>query len=666
MQSGENVLAVELADGWYAGQIGFLGRELYGTSPELLAELRIELNDGDRAVIATDGRWRVGTGGRRATDLLMGEVVDATLIPAGWTEPGFVDTSWESARQTPGTRARLVAPSAPPVRVLDQLPALRRSEPVPGTWIYDVGQNLAGWARLVLRGERGTRVTVRFAEVLDEDGGLYTANLRTARATDEFVLAGGEEEVLEPVFTFHGFRYVEVTGPDGPLPLDAVTAVVCGTDLPPAGTFRCSDDAVNRLQDNIAWSQRGNFLEVPTDCPQRDERLGWTGDAQVFAATAVFNADVASFLSRWLVDLVSGQSADGAFPTVAPRLTGPNSDEADGAPGWGDAGVIVPWLLYVRYGDQRLLERCFPAMLAWVEHIRRANPDLRWRVRPSRGHGRLALDRGRQPEGGRGHQLLRPRRHDRCRCGGGTRSSPRRAPSTVRWPPPSGWPIAPRTSTPTAASPATPRPCTRLPCASACSTHGTAMAAVRHLIADIEQRGDHLSTGFLGVGHLLPALSAAGHTDVAYRLLHQDDYPSWLYPVLHGATTIWERWDGWTEDRGFQDPAMNSFNHYAFGSVGEWLYETVAGIRPDPAHPGFERVLLAPEPGGRLTWAAATHQTIRGEIGLRWALDGRWLAVEVSLPPGCSGELRLPTDAGPTIHEVASGTHHFRSTVSAM
>ena len=381
--AGQNVLDVELADGWYAGYVGFLGRHIYGESPALLAQLEVELDDGTTVTVVTDSSWRVARNGRDA-DLLMGETFDARVRP----------DDWQPVAMTTGTTARLVATAAPPTRPTMELEPIGVSEPAPQTYVVDVGQNLSGWIRLRATGPAGTAITLRFAEVLNPDGTLYTENLRTARATDLFVLAGEPSgEVFEPAFTFHGFRYVEITGYPGAFSLDAVTAVVCTADLPQTGTFTCDDGMLNQLQSNIVWGQRGNFLEVPTDCPQRDERLGWTGDAQVFAPTACFNADVQAFLGRWMIDMVEGQAADGGFPVVVPRLSGPNPDENDGAPGWGDAGVIVPWELYLRYGDRRLL-----ALLPRHGSLGRSHPRRQSRsavaTSASRRHGRLVVDRG--------------------------------------------------------------------------------------------------------------------------------------------------------------------------------------------------------------------------------------------------------------------------------
>jgi alpha-L-rhamnosidase len=631
--AGLNVIEVELANGWYAGWVGLVGKEVYGTQPELLAQLVIELDDGSTQIVATDGHWSAAPSGRR-TDLLVGEALDARAQP----------DRWEPVRLSEGTPATLVDTTAPAVHVLAELDTVAVTEPDPGVWIFDLGQNIAGWARLRVRGPRGTEVRLRFGEVLDGDGRLYTANLRTARATDRYTLAGDGDEVFEPAFTTHGFRYVEVTGCPGPPDASAITGIVAGNDLDATGTFRCSDPLVNRLHDNIVWGQRGNFLAVPTDCPQRDERLGWTGDAQVFVATACFTTDVSAFLDTWMHDMIAGQTDEGAFPVVAPRLEAANPDESDGAPGWGDAGVIVPWTLFVRYADARMLERCFPAMARWVDYVHAANPDLLWR---NRRHGDMGdwlsvdADSPKEVIATSFFAWSASLVAAAARALGRTDDEARYADLAAE------------------IRRAYQRAYVRDDGAIEGDTQTVHALALRfglvpdelrpgvaaRLVADVERRGWHLSTGFLGVAHLLPALTESGHVDVAYRLLHQETCPSWLYPVLHGATTIWERWDGWTEERGFHDPGMNSFNHYAFGAVGEWLYETVAGVRPDPERPGYEHVVIDPRPGGTLTWVEATYRSPRGEIAVRWDEHG----LDVTIPPGVTA-----TVLG---REVGSGRH---------
>lgn len=677
-----NAVGVVVADGWYAGRVGIHGPAYYGDWPEALLELRLTYEDGEVEVIVTDTSWRGAFGPYLLADLMWGETYDALSELGAWTQPGYDDGAWEPARPGRGTGGRLVARCAEAVRVIEELPALGRTEPEPGRYVFDLGQNMVGVVRLRVRGPVGTRVTIRHAEMLEADGTPHTANLRWAKATDTYILRGDGEEIYEPAFTFHGFRYVELTGYPGEPHQDAVTGVVLASATPETGSFRCSSELVNRLQQNIRWSQRGNFLEVPTDCPQRDERLGWMGDAQVFVRTACFNADVAAFFTKWMADVTDAQSPAGAFPDVAPLIeaTGhPTMDLAAGDPAWGDAGVIVPWTIHRWYGDTRILETNLEAMKRWVAWIHEANPDLLWRERTGYGYGdwvsidertplevvstaffahsadlvaRSALVLGRASEAeeyARLHDRIREAFvaafvDDDGRVHGDTQTA---------------YVLALRFDL--------------LP-------DGRRAQAVSHLVARLRERAWRLATGFVGVAHLLPALTDAGRLDVAYRLLEQQARPSWLYPVVNGATTIWERWDGWTHEGGFHDPFMNSFNHYAFGSVGEWLYAVVGGIELDRDRPGWEHVVIRPRPGGSITSAETTYTSIRGPISCAWRRSEDAVDLDVEIPANVTATVHVPapeewmvteggrpaaeaegvTPAG-SAFEVGSGRYRFRA-----
>jgi alpha-L-rhamnosidase len=640
--AGDNALGAILGTGWYAGHVGWADQETgptrhYGERPELLLDLRIAHDDGSETVIASSGAWRGTTGPIRFSDLVMGETYDARVELPGWNRSGFDDVGWQAVAVTAKDATLLVADRAEPVRVVEDLTPQAITKRDDGTWIVDLGQNIAGWVRLRVAGSSGTRVQLRFGEVLEPDGGLYTTNLRSARQTDTYVLRGGEEEVWEPRFTFHGFRYVEVTGFPGELTPAAITGRVVESAMPESGTFTCSNALVNQLQRNIVWGQRGNFLSIPTDCPQRDERLGWLADAQIFAPAACFNRDVAAFFTKWLTDVADAQSTAGAFSDVAPRLV----DLADGAPAWGDGGVIIPWILYQRYGDIRLLERHFTGMARWVAWIQEANPDLLWRHRRNNDFGdwlnvgaetskeligtayfahdarllaRMARALGRE-EDAAGYTDLFERIKSAFVAAYVDRDG-RIAGETQ-----TGYVLA---------------------LAFDLLPDELRTVAAKLLVEDIERHGWHLTTGFLGLGLLFPVLTEIGATDVAYRLLLNETYPSWGYMIRHGATTIWERWDGWTEERGFQDPRMNSFNHYAFGAVGDWLYRVVGGIDTDPDLPGFERIVLHPRPGGGLTHARATYRSLRGEIVSGWRIDGATFELRAEIPANTTATVILP------------------------
>jgi alpha-L-rhamnosidase len=484
--------------------------------------------------------------------------------------------------------------------------------------------------------------------MVQPDGSLYVENLRTARQEDTYVLRGGGAEVYEPRFTFHGFRYVEVTGLAGePVP-GTITGRVVHSDTPRSGWFECSDELVNQLWHNINWGQRGNFISVPTDCPQRDERLGWLADAQVFLPTAALNMDVGAFVTKWGDDVLDAQSPEGAYPDVAPRLV----LERDGAPVWADAGVIVPWIAWRRYGDLRLVERHWDAMERYMAYLQRHNPDLLWTSRRGNDYGDWlavgeetphdvvataywAYDAKLMAEMARALGLGDRADHYeqlRVAIAAAFNRAHVRDDAFIEGDTQTAYLLALHMDL--------------LP-------DELRERAAERLVENIERHDCHLTTGFVGVGLLCPVLSETGYSDVAHRLLRNETFPSWGYSIRHGATTIWERWDGWTDTDGFQTPGMNSFNHYSLGSVGQWLYEYVGGIRATA--PGYERVLIAPEPG-ELEWARVVYRSVRGPIISAWRRAGDELHLEVEIPPNVTGTVVVP--GGETV-EVGPGRHAF-------
>jgi alpha-L-rhamnosidase len=640
LRKGSNVLGAIVADGWWCGYVGFDPRRAaqhYGDCPSFLAQLVVDFADGSRRVVGTDAGWTERPGAIQSADLLMGQHVDARRRLSHWDETG-AGAGFRPVAVLDTEPGPLVAEPDHPVRVTRELPAVAIHRLAPNRFIVDFGQNVVGRVRLTVRGAAsGRRITLRHAEILD-GGELYVENLRRAKATDVYTTGGEETEVFEPRFTFHGFRYVEIDNCPGELLPADVTARVLHSDTPWTGHFECSDETVNQLQSNITWGQRGNFVAVPTDCPQRDERLGWLADAQVFAPTASRNADVSAFFARWLRDVVDGQDAGGAFRDVAPVI----SIDREAAPAWGDAGVIIPWHLWRTYGDLRVLQRSYDAMVAWIAHIRRHNPDLRWRHRTGNSYGdwlqvdvttprdllstayfarstEIVADAAEvlgQPDDAAEHRAL----HAAIRAAfidsyvdaeggveGGTQT---------------GYLLA---------------------LAFGLLPEELVPAAVEHLAADIEKRDNRLTTGFVGTALLCPVLADHGRAGLAYALLHQEGFPSWGYSIRHGATTIWERWDGWTDHGGFQSAAMNSFNHYSLGSVGDWLFGRVAGVDQTPASVAYRELWLRPLPGGRLTWARAEQETARGRVACGWSLaDGR-ITVTATVPPGSTAVLEVPT-----------------------
>lgn len=633
VSSGPHEVQMVLGDGWYAGHVGLAGRENYGRKPMGLCQIECEFEDGTREVVASDDSWQVGTGPIGLNDLLMGESYDARRTVSGWEKPDV----------QPLGDVPLIGQHSPTVQVLTEIKPKTVTQPKPRVYVFDLGQNMVGWARLKASGRAGEKVMLRFAEMLNPDGTIYTTNLRGAKCTDYYTFGTDGIETYEPTFTFHGFRYVEVTGLASEPGLDAITGIVAGSAIPQTGTFECSNSMVNQLQHNIFWGQRGNYLEVPTDCPQRDERLGWMGDAQVFARTATFNNDIASFMTKWMQDVVDAQSAPGGFSDVSPRI----GDLSDGAPAWGDAGVIVPWTMYLTYGDKRLLEKHYAAMKAWVDYIDSANPDHIWVKRSNNNFGdwlniaddmprdvlatcyfarstdlfvRIAEVLGKTEDVAKYKALLADIKkafNDKFVAADGTITGDNQTCYVLGL-----W-------------------FDLLPADKREIAH---KKLVDHIM--VRSKG-HLATGFVGVGHLCPTLTSIGETDVAYKLLLNDTFPSWGYSIKHGATTIWERWDGWTHDKGFQDPGMNSFNHYSLGSVGEWMANTVAGIDLDPAKPAYEHIVIHPRPGGGMSFAKASYDSIRGRIESGWRFQGENIEMNIEIPANTTATVYVPTsDAG--------------------
>ena len=634
LKNGTNTVLATLGNGWYAGKVGWRERGFYGDRPRLLAQLEVDLPDGSRVVVGTDERWTVAT-----SDVLADDLMDGEDRAPGRPEP------LGDARPVTPFEGRLVAWNSPPIRPVRVLKPVSREGD-----LFDFGQNLVGRVRFRTQDGASGTVTARYAERL-EDGRLYTANYRAARSTDHL---GYDEEGPREVttrFTFHGFQYAELKG----LPEDAeVEAVVLSSDLEPTGTFACSEPLLDQLWSNIEWGWRGNSLDVPTDCPQRDERLGWTGDAQVFVRTSMFLSDATTFWEKFSQDLADAQKPDGRIPPVAPN---PGADFVnDGGPAWADAVVICPWTVYRCTGDPRILERNRDPMRRWIDWLALSAKDgIRcfegyedWR-----GFGDWLNTEAETP-----HDLLGTAfyahvaglmgRIERALGHDGAAYDALAAEvkgAFVRE-------FADRLETQTA---------------NVLALHFDLLPpelrprALDALVADIEARGDHLSTGFVGTPYLPHVLTRGGRLDVAYRLLLQRSWPSYLYPVTQGATTIWERWDGWTEEKGFQNVGMNSFNHYAYGAIGDWMASTVAGIDLNAEVPGYRRSRLAPRPGGGLMRAEASLRTGFGRLASGWTLEDGRFRWTVEVPPNTTSEATLPPEAGGKVEELRPGRHTFEA-----
>jgi alpha-L-rhamnosidase len=657
---GTNSLGAVLGDGWYAGRLGWMGLAQYGARPVFAGQLEISYPDGSLEVIATDESWKAGPGEIIASDPQWGEIIDARKVSA-WDQPSFDDSAWTKA-VIEEHRLALDPERGPPVRGLLEIPP-QRIWRHGRTWIADFGQNLVGHVRLSARGAAGTPIAVRHAEMNETNGALYTENLRTALSTDTFILKGRGRETFEPHFTFHGFRYVELTGYPSDLTRKDLRAVVVGSDSPGIGAWECSEPELNRLYSNIVWSQRGNFLSVPTDCPQRDERMGWMGDAQVFAPTAVCNADVAAFFDKWTVDVNDGQTARGDFANYSPRVAAPQP----GWPVWGDAGVIVPWVLFTAYGDEAFLADNYTNMTRWLDYCAGAAKNLIL----SGGVGdHLAPQRTPTEVVDTAYFANSARIVAKAAAILGKRAD------ATKYEKLSGE-IRDAFNTVFVATNGTVRGDTQTGAILALRFDllpgELRSAAAQRLAANVEQAG-HLTTGFVGVGLICPTLSEIGRPDLAWSLLLTNCYPSWLFSVKNGATTIWERWDGWTPERGFQDPAMNSFNHYSLGSVGAWLYSGAAGIELDETHPGYKHFRLHPQFTSRLSWMKASIDSPYGRIFSHWQRGKSRIQYDVTVPPNASAELILPVPSGEvrqsgrrlevqaaqvTRLPLAAGSHHF-------
>lgn len=658
LKSGTNALGAILGDGWYRGYLGFSGqRNIYGNSLALLLQIHIQYEDGSSEMINTDGSWRSSTGPILMSDIYNGESYDARLEKDGWSQPGYDDSDWLGVRILDHPKNILVAPEGPPVRQIEELRIQKIFQTPAGEKVADFGQNMVGRVRLKVRGPAGTIVTLKHAEVLDSEGNLYTDNLRAARQLVTYTLRGQGQEIYEPHFTFQGFRYVAVEGFPGELTTDSLTGIVIHSDFPIAGDFNCSDPMINQLQHNIIWGLKGNFLDIPTDCPQRDERLGWTGDAQVFARTACFNAEAAAFYTKWLKDLSADQQDDGAVPHVIPNaLTHKEGRGFSASAGWADAAVIVPWTVYLCYGDMRILQQQYPSMKGWVDYMeKKAGASYFWNTDFTFGDWlAFSTDRSDYPGAATDKNLI---------------SQAYFAYSTFLLSKAAAilgfkqdaeyytdlWKKIRKVFldefvTPNARISSHTQTAYSLALGFDLLPDSIKKRAAERMANDVNLF-KHITTGFLGAPLICPVLSDHGYLDVAYMLLNRKKYPSWLYPITKGATTIWERWDGIKPDGSFQDPGMNSFNHYAYGAIGEWLYRVVAGIEIDPEYPGYKHILIQPHPGGGLNHASARTSSMYGLILSEWEKTEGAFRLTVTIPPNTHGTVYLPEAKKDTVLE---------------
>ncbi len=653
LKNGPNAVGVTLGSGWWRGNIGFVkGKNLYGPDVSLLFQIDIEYGDGSHEIIGSDGSWKYATNGPvRFAEIYHGETFDARLEPAGWSAAGFNDRQWNPVAVRDSSKNQLIGTYNEPVRKHETFTPVKIFLTPKGELVADFGQNLVGWVELKARGKSGDQIVLQFAEVLDKKGNFYTENLRAARCTDTWIMQGGGEESFEPHFTFHGFRYAKIEGYPGELKPENITAVALYSAMRPTGTFTSSNPLVNQLQHNIQWGQRGNFLDVPTDCPQRDERLGWTGDAQAFSRTATYNFDVHNFFTKWLKDVAADQLPSGLVPWVIPNVLGPRGAST----GWADVATIIPWNMWLAYGDKRILEDQYPSMKAWVEYMHTQSQNDLWNTGFHFGDwlfysvtddndGRSAItDKYLIAQCFYAHstQLLINAAQVLGKKDDVTTYSELlkkvKAAYLQEYVSPNGRPLS---STQTAYV---------LALQFDLLPENQREQAAKNLVANIKSYRDHLTTGFLGTPYLCHVLTRFGYNDLAYTLLNQKTYPSWLYPVTMGATTIWERWDGIRPDSSFQAITMNSFNHYAYGAIGDWMYRQITGLDTDA--PGYKSLRIQPRPGGGFTQAAAEYQTLYGLAASRWQRSEKELSLEVEIPANTTATVLVPSANATSITE---------------
>lgn len=647
LQDGSNAVGIMLADGWYKGNlVRENNRNIYGDRRAAFFQIHVTYNDGTEEVIATDTTWKASTGPILFSEIYHGETYDARLEQEGWSQSDFNDVDWADTIIQEMPITQLVAQENVPTRVTEVLHPIEVFVTPAGDTVLDMGQNMVGRIRFKVSAPKGTRIVLKHAEVLDKDGNIYFGNLKFAKQKVEYITKGEGTETFASHFTFQGFRYVKVEGYPGQengLPLENFLGEVIHSDMEPAGEFECSNPLVNRLQQNIVWGQRGNFLDVPTDCPQRSERLGWTADAQVFIQTALFNYQGGSFFTKWLRDLKADQHPNGNVPFVIPNVEG-----GVGSAAWGDAATIIPWTVYQTYGDKRLLSEQFESMKAWVEYIRKQGKnEYLWNTGFHFGDW-LALDAkensfvGATPKDfiatvfyAYSTRILRDAAEVL-----GKQEEVREyslllnkiiAQFNHEFVSPSGRLVSP---TQTA----------HIITLMFDMVEGKAKERTAHELNELIIQNDyHLNTGFVGTPYICFALSKGGYHETAVKLLMKDDYPSWLYQIKKGATTVWEHWDSIKPDGSFWSDQMNSFNHYAYGSIGNWMYKTIAGLDMDSVRPAYKKIIIEPRFAGiELTYANASYDSMYGRIRSSWCLTQEDVELEVEIPANTTAEILLP------------------------
>jgi len=654
LAKGRNAIGVSVGSGWYRSPlVSEKNKNIYGKDIAVLLQINIVYSDGSKESIVSNDSWKSATGGIRYSEIYNGETFDARLEKKGWTLADYDDKDWAAVKVGTHSLANLIATENELVKKQEVFHPVKIFTTPKGERVIDFGQNLVGWVIVKASGKAGDKITLLHAEVLDKYGNFYTENLRSAKCKNEYILKGGEVESFEPHFTWQGFRYVKIEGYPGEIKAENFSAVALYSNMPSTGSFTTSNTLINQLQHNIEWGQNGNFLDVPTDCPQRDERLGWTGDAQVFSRTASFNRNVNNFFSKWVKDIAADQFANGSVPHIIPNVLG----DGAGSAGWADVSTIVPWNMYLAYGDKRLLEQQYNSMKAWVGYMTNQSKNGLWNTGSHFGDwlsffqdndvaGKAAItDKyliaqcfyaystqlvinaatvlGKNADVTTYSELLQTIKNAFLK----------------EYVSPNGRLVSGTQTAYTLALHFDMLP------------ENLREQAVERLVGEIKKYNTHLNTGFLGTPYLCHVLSRFGKTDIAYKLLLQEKYPSWLYPVKMGATTIWERWNGIRPDSSFEPASMNSFNHYAYGAIGDWMYRVMVGIDTYEDGVGYQHIKIQPHIGGNFSFASASLKTYYGTVSSGWKITNNALELQTVIPNNTRATVYIPAKSIASITE---------------
>lgn len=646
LSKGENAIGIELAEGWHSGRLIF--RQYAELSPQVLAQLEVNYKNGKKEIFVTDNSWKgLNNGPTQYSSLYDGESYDANLEMPEWSAADFDDSDWEAvAEEAISHEVKLTPKRHNPVTSKIQLQTQSITKPVKGSAVFDLGQNMAGVAKINIPVKKGQQVKIRFAEMLQQNGEIYTRNYRSAVSTDFYTPAKDGTIEWQPKFTFHGFRYVELSGFDeNATPEESwVTGLVQYSDFESSGTFSSSHEKLNQLQSNIEWGLRGNFLDIPTDCPQRDERAGWTGDAQVFIPTSLFIADAHSFWSSWMQSMRDDQRENGSIPIVVPDIDGKRVSS-----GWGDAATVIPWETYWRTGDKEILADSYQTMLGWINYYKSVAQN---HIPEMFTYGDWLQPFSEHPtderKGETDEKLINTAYYARSVDLSLQTAKVLGLTDDVAML--QSWLSDVKTAFQNQFFNADGSVSQGKPTQTAylmaigfnLLTPEMEEKAVTHLLAEIENADNHLRTGFLGTPLLAPVLEKIGRTDLMFEMLFKETYPSWFYSIHQGATTMWERWDSYTHKDGFNKGGMNSFNHYAYGAIGQFMYERIAGIKP--IEPGYKKIEIAPLVGGPLTAAEATYISPYGEIRSAWKTEDGVFELKTTVPSNTKAKVIIPAN----------------------